>query len=629
MRYTFRDLIAAAQAIDAVERMKADLAEFAAHQCLGDPDAEGVIDFLDVGTGDAFDVPPAKAMEYFKAKGLRTTFSYADMLGEAHDKAFTVAKMMDADLLATVRNSLDAALSTGTSFKEWTKELAPILKSAGWWGDADMIDPATGEKVAARLGSAWRLETIFRTNMQTAYAAGQWRQIEAQADVAPFLLYDAVDDYRTRPLHASWDSTVLPVSSPWWKTHYPPNGWNCRCGVIQLDAEQLRDMGLTPRADPPSDGEVTWTNPRTGEVLRVPRGVDPGFDRNAGAFNDDTIRQLLNEKVANLPPEMRQAIEQVIRREFNPSTQAGRWNLAAFDDAADWIRNKVLDDPEVDVKFEAKDAYAWLGKLIDMDGLKLDTKNGQSVWRHEFGHIIDVRMGTEATYRSSHRDFLLAMDADAKTLLSGSAKGRPSKAIDARKAELTQAYESAEQRLVDTPREKRAEVLAEMAVVAGLDFDGFLSVVRDSTLVLDVQGVESVANAARLAKMIEAVRQGDGEGFLRWASYKDEIDLMVATRSYDRDTIKKHGDSWRKDGSMSSLSDMMGAATRNKVSDFKRGFPGHTDQYYREYGPRQATEAFANLTALAGHENRYWWTLARRFAPNMADLYRLIIEGEA
>jgi uncharacterized protein with gpF-like domain len=32
-------------------------------------------------------------------------------------------------------------------------------------------------------------------------------------------------DGRTRPMHAAWHNTVLPFDHPFWKTHYPPNGW--------------------------------------------------------------------------------------------------------------------------------------------------------------------------------------------------------------------------------------------------------------------------------------------------------------------------------------------------------------------------------------------------------------------
>lgn len=268
--------------------------------------AGSIVNFFDVPTADLFDVPPEQAIGYFKAKGLRPTFSYADMMGEAHDHAFTVAKMMDVDLLGQVRASLDSAMANGTQFKEWADGLVPILQSAGWWGRKEMLDPLTGKVMIAQLGSPWRLETIFRTNMQTSYAVGQWQEIAEQSDIAPFLMYDAIDDFRTRPLHASWDRKVLPVSSAWWKTHYPPNGWNCRCGVIQLDATEVKRLGLA-QSEPPNDGFYTWQNPRTGEISKIPNGIDPSFNKNSGMNYLADLKTLQAEKVAALPPGMRAA----------------------------------------------------------------------------------------------------------------------------------------------------------------------------------------------------------------------------------------------------------------------------------------------------------------------------------
>jgi SPP1 gp7 family putative phage head morphogenesis protein len=180
-----------------------------------------------------------RALAFFQQKGLKPSFSYADMLGDAHSHAFTVAKMMDVDLLATVRDSLDSALANGVPFKQWAESITPVLQASGWWGRKKVVDTEADRLVVAQLGSPSRLETIWRTNLQAAYAAGAWQEIEAQKGVAPFLMYDAIDDFRTRPLHSSWDRTVLPVGHKWWRTHYPPNGYNCRCGVIQLDGEQL------------------------------------------------------------------------------------------------------------------------------------------------------------------------------------------------------------------------------------------------------------------------------------------------------------------------------------------------------------------------------------------------------
>lgn len=221
-RVDFVRLVEQAQDMAELEQALAD----AVHAVPAPADVASILDFLEIPAAGAFDVAPEQAIAYFKAKGLKPSFSYADMLDYQHDQAFTVAKMMDIDMLGQVRASLDSAMANGTPFKEWADTITPTLQSGGWWGRKQVIDPLSGQEIVAQLGSPWRLETIFRTNMQTAYAAGAWQEIVAQKDEAPLLMYDAVDDFRTRPLHASWDRKVVAVDSPWWQTHYPPNGYN-------------------------------------------------------------------------------------------------------------------------------------------------------------------------------------------------------------------------------------------------------------------------------------------------------------------------------------------------------------------------------------------------------------------
>lgn len=261
-----------------------------------------LLNFYDAPAAGSFTLPPAQAIGYFKAKGLKVTFDWRDMLGAEHASAFTVAKMADLDLLADVKASLEDAIEQGLSFDSWRDTIVPLLQQKGWWGRQAVTDPLTGETVVAQLGSPGRLKTIFRTNVQTAYAAGQWEQIQEQADVAEFLMYDAVDDHRTRPQHAAWDGTVLPVTHEWWATHYPPNGWNCRCGVIQLSAEDLDDLGLAPSAKAPAGGTTNWTNPRTGKVEKVDKGLDPGWNTNPGATHLATLQKLAAEKIKALEP---------------------------------------------------------------------------------------------------------------------------------------------------------------------------------------------------------------------------------------------------------------------------------------------------------------------------------------
>lgn len=256
-----------------------------------------IVNFLEVGI--SFDLAPTEAIAVYIEKGLKPSFAWQDMLGAEHDAAFTVAKMMDTDLLQTVKAKFDKALAEGATLADFKKQLIPELQAAGWWGKKDVIDPLTGLVTKAQLGSASRLETIFRSNMQSAYATGQWDSITKTAKALPYLLYDAVDDHRTRPEHAARDGEVHPVHSDFWKTHYPPNGWNCRCGVVQLSQEDIDDMGITP-IKAPTIKTRKWVNPRTGTVMDVPIDTDPGWNHNPGIARQQKLLQQADDKAAKL-----------------------------------------------------------------------------------------------------------------------------------------------------------------------------------------------------------------------------------------------------------------------------------------------------------------------------------------
>lgn len=173
-----------------------------------------------------FDLAPARAVEFFRGKGLKASFAWQDMLHEEHDRAFTVAKMLDLDLLSDVRDQVERAISEGRTFQQFQDELAPELARRGWWGEGQMKDPATGELREVQLGSPRRLRVIYDTNLRTAYASGDWARIRENAATAPYVMYSAILDSRTRPQHRAWHGKVLRADDPWWKTHTPPNGWN-------------------------------------------------------------------------------------------------------------------------------------------------------------------------------------------------------------------------------------------------------------------------------------------------------------------------------------------------------------------------------------------------------------------
>ena len=241
---------------------------------------------------------PAEALEFFRAKKLRPSFSHLDVAAEEHALEFTVAKSTGFDILADVKQALDEHLAEGGTLRTFEKQLTPILQKKGWWGVEEVADPETGDKRLAQLGSPRRLKTIFRSNMRAARAAGQWQRIQRTKRTHPYLLYRLGPSEQHRARHVEWNGTLLPADDPWWNDHFPPNGWGCKCWLRQVSAAEAERLGgATPR--PPRD-EAGWANPRTGKTIKVDRGLDPAWASNPGRDRERILADRLTGSIDSL-----------------------------------------------------------------------------------------------------------------------------------------------------------------------------------------------------------------------------------------------------------------------------------------------------------------------------------------
>jgi SPP1 gp7 family putative phage head morphogenesis protein len=241
---------------------------------------------------EAFKKPPNEVTRFFNEKKLQPSFHWQDVMLDEHALAFTVAKSAGYDVLADIQKALVKTIEQRQDFDEFRKSLEPLLKNKGWWGKAQQIDPLTGKPVEVRLGSVRRLKTIYWANVETAYAAGEWERTWRTRRVLPYLEYLISTAAHKRPEHLEWVGTVLEVEDPWWDTHYPPNGWNCQCRVRQLSEEEAQ--GRPRFGDRPEDlGSQIFVNKRTGEVSRVPNGIDPGWNNNPGKFRQRNAADLI------------------------------------------------------------------------------------------------------------------------------------------------------------------------------------------------------------------------------------------------------------------------------------------------------------------------------------------------
>lgn len=245
-----------------------------------------------------------------RSKRLITTQRWDDMRGEAHAKAFTVAGATKAELLADLYGAVEKAVKEGQSIGQFRQAFDQTVQQHGW------------EYKGSR---SWRTRVIYDTNMRTAHAAGKWKRIQATKRALPYLVYMTVNDAQVRDDHRKWHSICLPVDDPWWQKHYPPNGWGCRCYVIQASASMLKRMGIEVSQEAPPDNPTERVNSRSGEVYgNVPEGIDVGWDYNVGqAWLGPDIAY--GKHLASLPPELTEQLLEKSRIKSSLSAKNKDW----------------------------------------------------------------------------------------------------------------------------------------------------------------------------------------------------------------------------------------------------------------------------------------------------------------
>lgn len=245
----------------------------------------------------------SEATSYFRTIGVRPTQSYKETWEEEGYRAFTVARLTKLDLLEDVKRHIDRAIEEGTSLAEFQANVGALLRKSGW----AHIGPVGNE-----LGSAARLENIYRTNLASAWAAGDWQQLRSAAATRKargeetLVRLNDVGDERVRESHHAISGTVLPIDHPWWRTHSPPLGAQCRCYVTE-------ETDPAQRVEPPA---TTWEQFERldGSTISVPDGIQPGFGRQGWR---QAIDEALRQKIKTADPAVALKVQHEIQERAN------------------------------------------------------------------------------------------------------------------------------------------------------------------------------------------------------------------------------------------------------------------------------------------------------------------------
>jgi SPP1 gp7 family putative phage head morphogenesis protein len=205
-------------------------------------------------------VPYEDARRLFDARQVLPRPAFDALEQGARRQAFTVARMASAEMLNVTKAELARQLAhardrpvvgpdgvarrEGFNLRTFRKFAKERLESAGW-------TPANKSHV----------ETVFRTNVIGALASGRFVEMRRPEVLSalPYWQIRGVSDSRTRPTHKAAFGIILPADHPFWRTAYPPFGYNCRCGVTARSARWLERSGKS--------------------IGPVPKDLpDPGFD---------------------------------------------------------------------------------------------------------------------------------------------------------------------------------------------------------------------------------------------------------------------------------------------------------------------------------------------------------------
>lgn len=149
------------------------------------------------------------------------------------------------------------------------------------------------------LNDVQKIDETYNRN----YLRSEYNYVHASADMAAkwekfmedgdryLLQYRTAHDDRVRPEHAELEGVTLPIDDPFWASYYPPNGWNCRCTVVQVRRGKYE---TTPHDEAMTRGEIALQRDTRG-IFRFNSGQQ---QKSVPDYNPYTISQCRNCNVA-------------------------------------------------------------------------------------------------------------------------------------------------------------------------------------------------------------------------------------------------------------------------------------------------------------------------------------------
>lgn len=111
-------------------------------------------------------------------------------------------------------------------------------------GDGKLKSFAQFKKDAQNIDAEYQkyLKTEYSTAVIRARQAANFKKFEEDKELFPNLKWLPSTSISKRDLHKPFYNLVKPIDDPFWKSNFPGNLWNCKCGLTNTDEPSDEDQ---------------------------------------------------------------------------------------------------------------------------------------------------------------------------------------------------------------------------------------------------------------------------------------------------------------------------------------------------------------------------------------------------
>ena len=258
------------------------------------------------------------------------TAGWSTVQAGLRDRAFFMAEVERARVLAAARSEVAAILTSGKSMSEARRDLREALRADGY------VPAAEDAGTIKDLYSRQRLDVMLKTNVAQARGYADYLAATSTGALAAFPAYEFIRVYQRKAPRGDWAERWLSAAravawqgvargtsrmvalktSPVWAklsrfgNPFPPFDFGSGMGLDDVDAADCRELGLGPQAREQKPPRVDFNSSLQAEVpvapgspeaerLRAAFGDQVRFDGNVARWRGNLIRDVLGGELAS------------------------------------------------------------------------------------------------------------------------------------------------------------------------------------------------------------------------------------------------------------------------------------------------------------------------------------------